>query len=606
MWIWATLAVPSFRRWTRESEPGRSGRFASAPRSVFVGILPALVLAMVAGGAAAQTTSCETCHRDPEVFEAEGLAHVEQWAGSVHAAVTIGCHDCHGGNPDASLADDMFAAMDEEWTENPYRGTPSRLEVPGFCGRCHSDPTYMKRFNPEARVDQVQEYWTSRHGQALEAGDTTVATCIDCHGSHSVLSADDPASGVYPTRVADTCGGCHSSAETMAGYVTDSGSPLPVDQLARWQQSVHADAMHERGDLSAPTCNDCHGNHGATPPGLSSLAFVCGQCHGREAELFRASTKHDLQMEHAEYLADAGDEGCLACHEESEPQAQLTDLRSFGECDVCHGHHGIVRPSVAMLSPLPATPCVFCHESTTEGGVAVDSGASGRRYEAVRDSLLAEYDGGESADERFDWLVDRSQELAEHTQPGGSGTLAMRPEFARLFTKFRIGKTHYTYLDPVSGEERSSEVRRCSHCHGPEPLLGEPTGWETSKSLLARIQELTSRGAEAERVMLTAQRGGVETRAAEAANDEVVDTQIELQALVHGFSAEEGSAFAEKQAEGIAFAEQALAGAEEALGELRYRRVGLIVSLVFIALMALALALIIRDLPDEVRDVEEA
>ena len=47
--------------------------------------------------------------------------------------------------------------------------------------------------------------------------------------------------------------------------------------------------LYEKHDLSAPTCNDCHGNHGAAPPGLTSVANVCGQCHARQAELFQKS-----------------------------------------------------------------------------------------------------------------------------------------------------------------------------------------------------------------------------------------------------------------------------------------------------------------------------
>ena len=44
-----------------------------------------------------------------------------------------------------------------------------------------------------------------------------------------------------------------------------------------------------RGDLSAPTCTTCHGNHGATPPGFASVANVCSTCHVFQAQLFDSS-----------------------------------------------------------------------------------------------------------------------------------------------------------------------------------------------------------------------------------------------------------------------------------------------------------------------------
>jgi hypothetical protein len=54
---------------------------------------------------------------------------------------------CHGGNSAVELADDMLAAKDEAFSENPYRGVPKVTDIPAFCGRCHSDPSYMKRFD---------------------------------------------------------------------------------------------------------------------------------------------------------------------------------------------------------------------------------------------------------------------------------------------------------------------------------------------------------------------------------------------------------------------------------------------------------------------------
>ena len=154
----------------------------------------------------------------------------------------------------------------------------------------------------------------------------------------------------------------------MASYKLPNGQPLPVDQYAKWQRSVHAASMFDKEDLSAPTCNDCHGNHGAVPPGVESVGFVCGQCHGREAALFAASPKHEGFQRHNEYLAQVGAEGCAGCHDASEPQAAMTSVRGFTECATCHGNHAIIRPTVGLLGPLPETPCAFCHESSAAAG----------------------------------------------------------------------------------------------------------------------------------------------------------------------------------------------------------------------------------------------
>jgi hypothetical protein len=376
----------------------------------------------------------------------------------------------------------------------------------------------------------------------------------------------------------------------MAGRVLADGRPLPVDQFARWQRSVHAQALLAKGDLSAPTCNDCHGNHGATPPGLDSIVFVCGQCHGREAQLFRASAKREGFEEHNAYLADAGADGCASCHEPPEPQAGVAGFPSFAECSSCHGSHAVVRPTLAMLAPLPAFPCAFCHEGTGPLAEEAPEPAAGRRhYEEVRDALLAEASrAGLEGQPQFDWLVDRALALPAHT---------LHPEFSQLFAKFRIGKSTFAYLDPASGQEIQETVVRCTDCHGPEPLLaGEPLGLDNAQAFVRQIQELTSATAQAERILLAARRGGVETRQALVELEQAVDAQIELEVLVHSFAAGEDSAFAAKFAEGMGHSRKALAASRDALAELGIRRRGLALSLVAILLLLVALAGKIRQL----------
>ena len=188
------------------------------PSRLFV----ALVLVQIVGAPISaqqeEAGACILCHSSEDWFDEEGISVVTDHAGSVHADVGISCADCHGGNDAVELLDDMEAAMDPGFEPNPYRGAPAPAEIPGFCGRCHSDLDYMRRFAPDARTDQENEYWTSAHGRALEAGDTAVATCTDCHGRHDILAVDAAESRVFAKNVHETCGSCHSSAEHMAGY----------------------------------------------------------------------------------------------------------------------------------------------------------------------------------------------------------------------------------------------------------------------------------------------------------------------------------------------------------------------------------------------------
>jgi Cytochrome c3 len=570
-------------------------------------VLPVLLASSAASAqspapASPKVSSCIACHNNPDTADEASLKIVSGFRDGVHAAAGLSCQDCHGGNPDPALADDIGKAMDPGYKPTPFRGAPKRGEIPAFCGRCHSDATYMKRFKPELRVDQEQEYRTSQHGKLLRAGDTRVATCVDCHGVHGILAPSDPQAPVYPTRVAQTCARCHADPKHMAGYKLPDGRPLPIDQYALWKQSVHANALLEKEDLSAPTCNDCHGNHGAVPPGVQSIAFVCGQCHRREADLFRASKKKQLFDQHNDYLASAGSAGCAACHQPPDPPAKIATIHSFSECVTCHGNHGIVRPTLAMLAPLPPTPCALCHEPPRPlAANEQEPIANVEHYHEWRDALLADAKerGLEGAD-RFDWLVDQAQMLPTHTQASSQGgKLELRPEFQRLFEKFRLGKTYYDYEDPATGKTAHKSIVRCSQCHAQHPTVTDQAiGYDTSSSFLDGMRLLTVLTARARRIELTARRGGVETRPALSEIDSAVDDQVQLEVLVHTFSAAPQGAFETRRDDGVKHAKAGLEAAKHALRELSYRRRGLIVALAFVVLVLIGLALKIRQLPE--------
>jgi hypothetical protein len=542
----------------------------------------------VAVPAADPQTSCVTCHSNGDYFDEAGLAIARDYAQDIHAEARLSCHDCHGGNPDPALSDDMDA-MSPSYAPNRYVGAPDRKDIPVFCGKCHSSLEYMRKYDPTARVDQLDEYWTSQHGKALRAGSDRAATCVDCHGIHGIRKVDSPESAVFPTKVAETCSHCHSNPETMQGVLDPRGNQIPVDQHARWQRSVHAKAMFEKGDNSAPTCNDCHGNHGAAPPGVASVGYICGNCHGREAGLFRDSVKAEAFENHNEIME--GSSGCGDCHDDKGD----IGLVKFTECVTCHENHAVIRPTSALLGGLPETPCVFCHEGGGElASMFEEPEKTISNYHEKRSELLATAaQQNLTGDQLYDWMVDQTLALPNHRQLGAEGVEgpeALRPEFRKLFEKFRIGKTHYSYDDPVTGASTTVRVTDCATCHTGEDSAGRLV----ASQMLADLTELSGAIASGERTLLFAHRGGVEVREAREATEQAVDSAIELEVLVHTFSHE--GAFQEKKVEGLQHAEAALAAGRESLAELAYRRKGLFVSLILIALVLVALALKIRHL----------
>ncbi|GAB4251322.1 MAG: hypothetical protein Kow00109_27080 [Acidobacteriota bacterium] len=560
-------------------------RFRMAIPLVVSGLLALSQLAL----AQAPASSCISCHGNEEFFGAEGPQLIAAFTQDVHAQAGLSCHDCHGGNPDPELGEDL-GAMDPDFRPNPYRGVPARTEIPRFCGSCHSDASYMKRFDPDIRVDQEAEYRTSRHGLRLAEGDENVATCVDCHGVHGIRAATDPAAPVFPTNVAGTCGRCHSDPARMSTY-RKQGEPFPTDQLERWRQSVHATALLERGDLSAPTCNDCHGNHGATPPGVESVTFVCGQCHAREARIFRESPKHQGFSQHNELLAGLEEVDCHACHEMPAGFAELAPVREFTECTICHGNHGVLRPTIAMLDPTPESPCGYCHSPQLEAPLRRSSWSllgRTRNPEEVEQLLFEEAAArGLGGYRRFDWLVDRISSLPEHLASGEGAGAALKPAVAELLARLRIGR--------VGGPGAETQRRgTCADCHGVDREAS--VGAASAFTLSSRFRELSRAIAAAQQLLLAARRGGVETRPTLEKLQSAYQAAVELEVLLHTFDASEGGEFTTKQAEGLELARAALTAGEDALAELRNRRRGLFVSLIFIGITLLGLYLKIREL----------
>ena len=302
-----------------------------------------ILLAVGAPVAFAQSradNNCLTCHRDFE--DDDGPSHMI--SGDIHYQVGLGCEQCHGGDP---TLDDM----DEVRASKGFRGVPKAQEVPAFCARCHSDAAYMHEHNPSLPVDQLDKYKTSEHGRRLFGkGDAKVATCVSCHSVHVINSARLPHSSTYPKNLPFTCGSCHADTAYMADY------NISTDQLDHYRRSVHGIALLDQDDLAAPACNDCHGNHGAAPPGVASLSAVCGMCHALESDLFNNS-----------------------------PHRPAFDENDLPACETCHSNHLIHSPTDRMVGTDADALCTECH--------AVGDGTRGLRtaglLRASLDSLVA-------------------------------------------------------------------------------------------------------------------------------------------------------------------------------------------------------------------------
>ncbi len=210
--------------------------------------------------------TCASCHEDINLTEKHEILYgksVDVYKSSVHGTAALGgvylaatCNDCHSTGGSAHR---ILSPAHPESAINFFN-------IPKTCGKCHH--------NVE------MDYWEGIHGKMVERGEVDAPVCTGCHGEHGIVSPDDPASRVSPSRVAEaTCSPCHESARLNEKYGRPSG------RLESWVDSYHG-LKSMAGDVTVANCASCHGAHRVLPSRDSTSSIhpanldeTCGRCH---------------------------------------------------------------------------------------------------------------------------------------------------------------------------------------------------------------------------------------------------------------------------------------------------------------------------------------
>jgi len=266
------------------------------------------------------TDFCGSCHRDVgETFAQSSHRHA-QIAGVKGAPSCIECHR----NPIAHVTA----------TEDT---TQLKIAQDKLCLSCHlDDPNVKAAVSPTAGF--IAAYEGSVHGAALLRGNGKAANCVDCHGSHEMKKGSDPTSRVAKANIPHTCAKCHLSIANEFNY------------------SVHGIAVRN-GNMSAPVCTDCHGEHNImkasdprSPVATRNVSSqVCSPCHSS----VKLNQKFGLASDRFKSFSDsyhglAGQAGsiqvanCASCHgvhdikRSSDPTSRINKANLVNTCGTCH------------------------------------------------------------------------------------------------------------------------------------------------------------------------------------------------------------------------------------------------------------------------------
>ncbi|MBF0197024.1 MAG: hypothetical protein HQL32_04910 [Planctomycetes bacterium] len=140
---------------------------------------------------------CKGCHEE----ETEEYLKSSHWMmakkGFVESPVCTNCHSNHGVH-----------GSKEEISRT------SATNASSTCIECHGSESIIRKFR--LGDNKVESFNASYHGLSNKLGDKKVAHCASCHESHKVLPSSDLQSSVHPQQLAVTCGKCHEGLDDSA------------------------------------------------------------------------------------------------------------------------------------------------------------------------------------------------------------------------------------------------------------------------------------------------------------------------------------------------------------------------------------------------------
>jgi predicted CXXCH cytochrome family protein len=325
-----------------------------------------------------ETEYCFTCHESEiskRLESGESLSlrvNKSAYKNSIHG--TLSCSSCH---PEFSK------------TKHPVRSFKSKNEYTALatkaCSTCHTDEQLKK---------------SPIHGSLMAK-----ASCVECHGSHSVrgikvakATADetqyclschrgslgmtmtngerlsvyvDGASMKNSAHGSLLCTACHNEFsksqhpmkrfESIRAY-TLAGAKLcskcHPDAYTQYENSIHY-TLFKAGNKDAPNCTDCHGSaHSVVRTktdktiGLTS----CNKCHAEWNSSYEASVHNRARLQG---VKDAP--VCSSCHNAHDIQSTKMSTQIKEGCFKCHKDMGKVHSKWLKNPPVTLSTFVGAH-----------------------------------------------------------------------------------------------------------------------------------------------------------------------------------------------------------------------------------------------------
>ena len=337
-----------------------------------------------------QTNNCLNCHKNK---------NVQSYKSSIHSKKDVKCENCHDGGHKVKKF--------------------SKSEAITICGKCHTS--------------NMKDVKNSVHMVAFNSGNNNVPNCIDCHGSHNVLTSK-------MSIESQSCLRCHLNEKLFPG--DGRGSAKFIKQ---YKTSIHGSLTKDGNPVAG--CSDCHGNHMVEKfddPKSATLKAKsidnCGKCHTTIVEHFKKS-KHGQ-----EYLKNNSKApGCTDCHGEHNIQSILKsdEFSKINQVDLCLKCH--------QDQKLP-------HKNYKKEEVLISNYKDSYHYKALKDGKNAATCSDCHGSHEMNKVDDPSSKIHRNNIPKTCGQSGCH---VKQLNEYK-GSIHETALI----NKNSPDAPNCNTCHG--------------------------------------------------------------------------------------------------------------------------------------------
>ncbi|HUK30222.1 MAG TPA: cytochrome c3 family protein, partial [Candidatus Acidoferrum sp.] len=386
----------------------------------------------------------------------------------------------------------------------------------------------------------------------------TKNSCLECHAQFDAplgVNSKDYLGGIHAQK-GITCTSCHGGDASSDDMTISMGKKagfrghIERTQIPSLCGKCHSDAAYMRGyDPSLRTdqlSQYATSIHGKLIAKGDANAAVCTDCHGLHNIV---SPKDPRSSVYPTNVAQT----CSQCHANAEhmkpykiPVTQFADYQhsvhhaalangdlSAPTCSTCHGSHGAAPPGLDSVQHV----CATCHLFQSQ---LFDSGPHKAAFEAM--SL--------------------------------PGCITCH--------------SNHGILKPTDSLIGTGEQAVCVKCHSS----GDP-GFEASATMHKQLVDLDAAIARSDGILNRAGDAGVEVGEAKLGLNEAHDDLTKARVSIHSVKLD---VIDQNIQAGMKVTEKAYQAGLDAMGEVKYRRKGLTVSLIAIGFVIIALALLIREL----------